>query len=455
MDDASLSNGAYSIKIEKVSMYKFSVLQSGVLPAVEDKITSIDLRPQAHEITIYESIFAPVLKVDIAIIDYIGLFVNFPLTGNEIIQLEYQNVNDTDTRRILLAIESITDPTPSENSRAVGYIIKCVSIEALANGMFKVQKAYKGTNIEIAKQIFEEHINDRIKKFFPSFKSKTMWAEIDGTVSSTFVAPNVHPFNAINMVSSLAVSESADKNAYFFFENKYGFNFATLQGMTQGTNARRKAVRRKYKYFPMEVLSSKSQMQNEGRVVSRLTFNRRHGSMQKLAVGYFNNNLFEVNIAQKSYYSTRTKTEDVVRMFPHGFDTKAYIDNANSVIEGDEISNRTAYMLTTRSEDDKDFPVLKSRDRWGKDIISKIALAQVDVTVVIPGTSEFTAGDQFYIEIPEFHGFEDIKQDDLVSGDFLITEVKHIIRMGGFHSTVLRLNKDSYNKSPDRESRYV
>lgn len=450
-------NKSFAVEITKVNMYKFEALKSASLPE-PDKNLAIDIRPQAHEITVYESIFSPVIKVDIAMVDYIGLFNNFPLTGNEVIVVEYNSVEGI-TNKYTLAIESITDPTPSDNNRAVAYIIHCVSIEGLANGLHTIQKGYRGTSAQIIRQILNESINDRIRKFYPSFHSQNEMFEDNETLSSVFVAPNVHPFNAINLVSSLAVSESTEKSMFTFFQNARGFKFSSIQSLVNAST--HKASRMKYKYIPMQIGNRKdSDLQdptkrNPDRLVSSLTFNKRHSAMQKLAVGYFNNNLFEINIAQKAVHSTRTKTEDVTRMNRNGFDTTDYIENAAADIEGEEISNRTTYMTTTRAEDDPDFPILRTRDRWGADIISKAALGQVDITAVIPGTTEFTAGDLFWVEIPEFHAFEDIREDALVSGVFLITEVKHVVTLGGYHSTTLRLNKDSYNTTVDKVSEYV
>lgn len=448
---------SYSIEFKSINLIKFGSLKGGV-PAEPDKINSLNIFPQVNEVTIFESIFNPVIKVEIAVLDYIGLFINWPLTGNEIIEMEYKNVADNTTRKLTLAIESITDPTPDNKSRGIGFIINCMSIEGLANMWSTVQQAYEGTSLEIVRQIFKDHITDRIKKFYPAYGGENQFGEPNETVTSTIVIPNMYPFSAINMVQSLAVSEVSNRNSYFFFQNANGFNFRTIQGMTQGTNALRHAKNNGYKYFSDEISEVRSKMNNEERVVSSLTFNRRHSALQRTALGYFNNNLFEVNIAQKAIHNTRTKTEDVLRMFPHGFDTKEYIEYNDSVIEGDENANRTAYVITTRPEEDKDFPVLRTRDRWGKDIISKIALAQVDLTVVIPGTNQFTAGDLFYLDIPKFDGFNPDtgdQEDDLITGYFLITEVKHVILIGGFQSTTLRLNKDSYNTTVDRPSRYV
>lgn len=444
---------SFSIEINAITMYKFRQLSTGI-KILPDKNNSLNIMPQVHEISVYESIYDPIIRCELAIYDYIGLFVNFPMTGEEIIVVDYKNVGDQTDRKWIFAIDSIEDITPDDKNKAVGFIVNGVSIEGLANSLNTVQRAFTGTTTQIAKKILEDHITARVEKFYPSYQSPNVYAEDNDTQTSTIVIPNMRPLAAIDMVQTLSVSEVSDKYTYLFYQNARGFNFRTLQGLTRANNARRFARKNKYIYYSDEIAERESKMNNNVQIISNLSFNKRHSSIQKIATGYFNNNLFEVNIAQKAYFATRNKLSDIVTIENNPLNTKEYATWADSAIEGDEVSNRTRYSITTRAEHDKDFPIYRARDRWGKDLISKIALAQVDLNVVIPGTNRFVAGDLFYLEIPEFHGFEKIEQDDLVSGYYLITEVKQVIRIGGFQSTVLRIHKDSFNSSVDRPSKY-
>lgn len=445
---------SYSIEINAINIYKFGSLKAGI-PTVPDKKNSLNIYPQVREVTLYESIFSSVMRCEIALVDYIGLINNFPLSGEEIVIIEYKNVGDDTIRRWVLAIEDITDITPDPKNRAIGAVLKCISIEALANNLGTVQQAYKGTVIQIAKQIFDEHITNRVYEFYPSYRSPNMFAEDNETRSSTIVVPNMHPIAAIDAVQSLAVSENKERYTYFFYQNIAGFNFRTLQGLTQGINARRHAFKNKYIYLSDEISEKTSDMNNKERVVSNLAFDKRLSSMQKLSTGYFNNNLFEINIAQKAIHQTRTTVDDLTAIEKFHLNTTPYENYAKSFNGGEEEqSNRTKYAIMTQAENQTDFPVLRLSERWGKDLISKIAMGQIDITAVIPGTNRFVAGDLFYLEIPEFHGFNEVKADDLISGYFLITDIKHIVRIGGFQTTVLKLNKDSLKSSLDRNSRY-
>lgn len=455
---------SYSIKIDSIVIHKFGSLRSGI-KGIPDKNNSMNILPQVQEVTIYETIWSPVIKCELAVADFIGLFTNFPLTGEEIITIEYTNVGDeadkvADSKRTwTFAIDRISEISMKSDNRAMSYIITCMSIEGLANVLGTVQQGYRGTPVKISTQIFEEHIIQRVKKFFPSYVPPPVFTEDNSLDSYVIVVPNMHPIAAIDMVNDLTYSQVPNKYTYLFYQNNNGFHFRTLQGLQEGTNKRRRAVQNGYKYFSDEVAETGSRMNNEVRVVSRLAFNKRHSTMQKVAAGYFNNNLFEINIAQKAIHATRAKIDDPLNdaemLFPYKFNTESYTKWATDYSEGFEKSNRTKYSVTTRPENDEDFIVSKIRDRWGKDMISKVALAQVDLTAVIPGTNRFVAGDLFYLEIPEFHGFENLEKDAFVSGHYLITEIKHILSIGGYQTTVLRINKDSFESSVDRPSKYV
>lgn len=445
---------SFSIEIQSINIYKFGSLKAGA-SATADGVNSLNLLPQVHEVTVYESIFEQLLRCELAVYDYIGLFTNFPLTGEEIIIVNYKHVGESINRRWVFAIDSIRNISIEDKNRAVAYIINCVSIEALSNALAVVQKSFTGTTPNIAKQIIEQYIFKRIKDFYPSYQPPNMFIEDNSTQDMTVVVPALHPLAAVDMLQNLTYSEAMDKYSYVFFQNYNGFNFRTIQGLTQANNSRGYALRNKYRYLSDEVNDKSSNMNNKDRLINNLQFNKRHSSIQKLSMGYFNNNLFEVNIAQKAFHSTRSERDaHITTISPHDFNTTAYKEWAGTPIEGDEASNRTRYAITTRPEHNNDYPIYRARQNWGRDLISRAALAQVDVSAVLTNIHNFTAGDMFFMEIPEFYGFENMKTDDLVSGMYLITEVKRVIRIGSYQSTVLGLKKDSYNSSVDRASRY-
>ena len=453
-----MAANSYTIKLDNVILHKF---RSGGSVRTPDAKEAIDILLQTHEISIYESLFSSVLRCEIAVIDHINLLTNFPISGEEFIVINYRNVKDGDLeggerKTLYFVMDTIRDVNVEDNNRSQGYIITGVAIEAYANARQKVQQGYDGKTIpNVVKDIFEEYVTKPTKKVFQQYPFPELKLDQDDTNPATIVVPNLHPFSAMSLLGEIAVTETTDKRyTYMFYQDIDKFNFVTLQSLIDDAALKADAKEHSYMYISNEINTPQSRMKNDGRVVSNLLIVKRYGSLLKVTGGYFQNKLFEINIAQKSFFSTETLLEKINSIYPNSLNTEEYMNY--TIIEGDdEESNRTKYVVTSQAENDSSFPLSRSRDRWGKDMISKSAMSQIEYLVTIPGTNRFKAGSLFYLEVPETHGFNKMDADKFVSGWFIVTEVKTLITIGGYHTTVLRINKDSYGEDINRPSRYV
>lgn len=465
-----MSRNNYTLEIQSLILSKFAGLKNG-FPKEGNKNTSIDLIAQVLNINLYESIFSNLLKVEVTVGDHIGLFTNFPLTGEEVLTVRYKTVKDMrkgpveKIHDLYFFIESYDHIQISDSGHENAFIIKATSIEVFEATRKRVQKGYEQKAVpEMVKELFEEFISAPTKRTFPGYVQPPLIMDNNDLLPQTIVIPNVHPFAGIRVLSELAVSSTPKKHTYMFYQTLNNFKFETIQGMfadSRSGASRRLAFKNKYVYNAMDVdIREDSPLYNEGRLVTNLHIHQRINTFEKMTHGYYHNNLAEINIAQKAIWNEHTKISDgkVGTIYEHPLNTPDFID-AVEIKEGrDEESNRTKYVLTSRNEHDIDFPIMPTRERWGPDTTSSIALGQIELTITIPGTNLFSAGDLFYLEIPETHGFNggnELGEDDLISGFFLITEVKHLLKVGGFHSTVMRISRDSYKESIHRPSRYV
>ena len=57
----------------------------------------LSIMPQFVELSIFQSIFQPNVKAQALINDSIGLFSNYPLTGEEIVTIQYEQQNGLGT----------------------------------------------------------------------------------------------------------------------------------------------------------------------------------------------------------------------------------------------------------------------------------------------------------------------------------------------------------------------
>jgi hypothetical protein len=435
--------------IEEITLYKFG-------PGFLNFQDNVNITPQVIELNLYESIFAPVLRAELVMNDAIGLFTNFPLTGEEVVKITYEDAKDNFSRTEWFVVESVEDIQISDDNRVASYIINLVSFEAWANSRRTVQRAYRGNLTDAATDIFKEFIEDEIKKLTLNNIVKPLTISPSSETDRIMIIPNLKPFAAIKFISKLIVS-STDDLSYMFYQNSKGYYLRSLEDIflsNRTAAARLEAKENGYKYTSDELINNDN-YSNEGRLITNINFNRRHGTLQKIDLGYFQNKYVEINIAQKGYKITETKVEDVEHISPNKFNTTYYMNTTPVQNATDkEYSNRTKYVVTTDKEGDISFPVSELRDRWGKELIEQLALSQVDLTVTMEGDTSLNVGELFYVEIPEAHGFNKNEEDDLISGYYIITEKRDSILQDGTFTTSLRIQKDSYNSSVDRNSEY-
>lgn len=446
-----MSSGVFKSNIENVVLYKFGIGE------VATPANSINILPQVIEVSIFESIFSPVLRAELSIFDSIGLFVNFPFTGEEIIRIEYRTYDDK-IRSEIMVIESITDLTVANDNRNTIYVINAISLEAWQNARIRVQKAFNGISADAVKLIYDEYIVTPLVEIIPEYKPKVISTFPVDEESKLIIVPNLKPFAAINLIAEFAEPINKDSFSFMFYQDSRGYNFKTLQNMFEETrkgSARARAYKNKYRYRSDDI-----EIKDEddyAKIVTSLTFNRRHSTLDKIHKGYFQNKLFEINMAQKSFFITERKASDVTNTIEKNkLNTQKYLDIVP--LEGgnnDEMSNHTMYYINNQKENDQSFPISQKRERWGRDLIAHVAMSQIDITLTIQGDTQLNVGELFYLEVAESHGFNSNNDDDLISGYFLITEKRDTVTNNGTYTTSLRIQKDSYHSNVDRDSRLV
>jgi hypothetical protein len=435
-------------QIEEVVLYKF-----GYNPI---SLTNdfINIAPQTLEVNIFDSIFSPVVRAEIVVNDAIGLFTNFPLTGEEIVKISIKN--DDYSRTEFFVIDLIKEIEISDDNRVATYNMNLVSMESWANARRTVQKAYNMPLMEAAGEIYNEYIIKELKKILPYYEPKPFNEGLSDESTKLTIIPNLNPFAAINMLAKLIEpAKDSPLTSYMFYQNVDGYHLKSLQEMFDDMRAyaqRKLAYENKYRYTSDDIPGN-DKFSNDGRIVSNIVFNKRHSPLQKIQLGYFQNKLFEINIAQKGYHITETKPDEIERISAHRLNTTKY-EALTPIFEGEEYSNRTRYAVTTQKENDLSFPVSERRNRWGRDLISHIAMSQIDLTITIDGNPDLKPGGLIYLEVAKAHGFNENEEDDLISGYFLITEKRDVVSQTGQYKSSLRIQKDSYESDVNRPSEY-
>lgn len=430
----------------------------------------MSIKPQVIEFVLYQSIFSPTLKGNLAIYDAVNLLNNYPLVGEETVEvtIEQQGARfSTEKMTVTLefVIAGITNVEFGSTGRDQTYFIEIHSVEAFQNAKKKVSKAYKSADTEA-------YLNDILSTYLRTKKKlRTYVPSIQDAVERVFVVPNLRPFAAVNWLSKMTIPSSPDEyHNYLFFETIYDngsrFVFKPFQKHVWRDSEDDNAALKGSENHPFFYISNYETVSNspsaaeklsregfvEERLILNLKINKRYSVLEKIIGGYFENEYVEINMDQKTHEITKTTVNDPWKQlyYKKYLQTEAYINDVIQDNEDKESSGRVKYVTFNYAKlQDPQF-----RNRWGKQEISKLATSQVDLTVDVHTNLQLVPGDLIYVNVPEMHGFENVNNDRYLNGHFYVTENKMVIRSTGETTMSLRINKDSYFSPIELKMRY-
>lgn len=434
----------------------------------------LDITPQVLEFTLFQSIFSPLLRADMALSDYIGLMNNYPLSGEEVVEVVIEQAGNSEgtvkkiKKTLRFVITGIKDINFSDDARQMVYNIELASVEAFMNAKTRVSHAYNKTIEEMIKLVFDEYVKSTKTINFYQATSKIR----------KLVIPNLKPLDAISWLCKFAVAENPSSyHTFAFFESLDEFVFKSLQKPTfrgaVDNNAYQNSMKEKYYYISnLELLMNNKEMYdkyiadgfNENRTINDLKINKRYTTLEKIVGGYFENEFVEVNMLQKDHLITKTnlvaKTDPRSRSQFVGFqtlvgggllNTSDYIENIQKEYTEDETSSRIKYIIN--NYDNINQPSF--RDKFGYSSRSFLAFQQIDLSIAVHSNLENRVGDLMYLQIPEMHSFNiSDKPDKYLSGYFIASEIKTVMRNGGYSQSYVRLNKDSFSSKLQEKSEY-
>jgi hypothetical protein len=188
--------------------------------AIVTKAGPIDITGIYEEISIYDSLFMPVMSGNILIRDSIGLSSKLFFDGSESLLINIVKDENSDIgnfKKAFRIYKQSERKNISLNDEA--YVLSFVSDELIYSDQQKVNQSYEFTYSEIVEKIMIDYlkISDNNKG---GFYDKTVGLK-------KLVIPNLTPIEAIQWCAKRAVDEQQSPN-FLFFQNLTGYNFASL-----------------------------------------------------------------------------------------------------------------------------------------------------------------------------------------------------------------------------------
>ena len=179
----TVNTNPFNVQLRDVTIRKFN------------NTDPMSIMPQVVEFTLYQSVFENTIKADLVVNDLIGLMENYPLSAEELVQVEIsQQIDDTvDARKILdFVITNIKDISISDDARQTSYVIELAGFQSFANVKGRVSHAYYDTIEQMIENIYSTYINRGLTNLKP--------LNIIPTTSKIrkLVVPNLRPLDTIS-----------------------------------------------------------------------------------------------------------------------------------------------------------------------------------------------------------------------------------------------------------------
>jgi hypothetical protein len=187
--------------------------------------TKIDLTNVYEEISLFDSLFMPVMSGEILIRDSVGLSGKLYYDGSETILIHIKKDKNSDVASFKKAFRIYKQSNRvSEGHNSEYYILNFVADELLFSDQQKVNQSYETTYSEIVKKILVDYL------MVPSNNLGGIYEDSQGI--KKVVIPNLRPIEAIEWCCKRAIDINFSPN-FLFWQNTTGYNFATLSTILQ------------------------------------------------------------------------------------------------------------------------------------------------------------------------------------------------------------------------------
>jgi hypothetical protein len=402
-----------------------------------------DIKKVFVELSYYEDIYSFAVSGYATIVDAQGFIELLQLTGNEFIEISFSKTkNAPNINKQVYRVYKISDRKPVGNMNSESYTLYFCSEELLLSEQTKISKSYKGKKIsDVIKNIMTEKLAvDPIK------------LNIEETTGvNDFIVPQFKPFEAISWLSTYArPNKSGIKGAdMLFFETKDKFNFRSLQSMFLDE------IYTTYKYQQKNIDAKIQSFQEETISVLEYEFTKVYDMMNDTSSGTFANRLISIDPMAR----TSKITDFNYEKYKAQAKTLNPNDPANIMRNRLGLTKNNSYdasfKVATGNAFQQDEPYIKQAVNGGvaKNIAietyvpnrtAQISLANYTVLKIkIPGDTGITAGRTINFNLLTLKPTAEKKNlDEMYSGKYLVTAVRHIIQPTVFQ-TVLEIAKDS------------
>lgn len=414
------------------------------LAIITNSFEIVDITYIMVELNIFEDIFATSVSGEVYVADGQDILYKYGIIGNETIIVEIDRPGLDEPISRAFKIYSIADKK-MDSTDLLNYRIKFCSPETILSPTIKISKSYKGMRIsQMVRDIAQNYLkitDDRI------FIEKT-----EGVFD--IIIPYMDPMQAINWLATRAYS--ANKSAFFFFQNREGYNFVSYETLKKRTVYGKYTKAIKYPIIPGDLSARENYVKNQF-IFNYLYGDRDFDIMKGIRYGAYADKIFKFDLASRTFdkknYNAKVSKER------YGILNKALMvdDSTNEINKTlyDSYESCVKYLVVNDTDSTKN-PM--SPQFWISPTISKLAqLTNFKMIGVLPGDVMLKCGSIIEVEFPVMSPQRSETERDLnkrLTAKYIISSVAHSFS-GAIYKTTLELLFDSWGEEVNPALNYI
>lgn len=374
----------------------------------------VPIKDQTISLSIFESIFQPLVTCEIVLIDALALAHDLPFIGEEILTVTLKTTNASSEIEYNFVLHGLDDVVHDHNNRHQVYTLSGVSVESIADAKISIQKGFLNP--------YNEVVVDVLNTFLQTTKQITT-TPTKGV--QRIIIPNLSPLKSVDFMRQKAVSNQYAYSPMMFYETSSGFFFVDM--VTRFNDARsvdRASITRMYVPNTTETLNEYTKDAWKS-IVTYETVSK-HDSLSKTHNGAYYSNLNKFDLLTKTFEEVETKLSDVKGQFDlvseGSFNTDSFIEDMSQ-------RGATNYLVYT----DSSRPTTHI-DYIGQKVAYSTLLFQNIINAEFHGDTTLEAGKVLYLDIKKPTGLtsdEPNQEDTKQSGYYMISKLAHHITLSG------------------------
>lgn len=425
----------------------------------------LNLKPYLVEFNYFEDIFNNSISGKIVISDAVGNFDAFQ--GYEGIDLEFVRGIGGDTIRGTFFVFSASDRHYDKSNNFETYIINFCDEDMIMSERYRPCKSYKKFKIS-------DIITDVLKNILKTPNDY----DIEDTLGLyDLILPNRKIYETINWLTNYALPSGNKAGAdMLFYENARGYHFNSLQTLyTQqaiatyyysGKNVAPPS-QKDFNYFNIYRLEILNNFDSLNGVMKGTYCNRLISFdplVRKKYTRDFNyDNYFENSIKLNDNVENEKKSDKLINIpdvyEDDGTQESIYVDRFNKKLTDAPPNNfdtgARRLMLSNTTQLNEEYLKTNNKpnalindifvERYVPNRLAQLEMGTyIKIKITIPGNSDLIAGKVIHVRVhdSETETGKPKNDDDILSGNYLITAVRHIINTTRY-ITVVELSKDT------------